>query len=324
MSAKQPWLARVLAAVCRLCYTGQKYQSLPRGRGIIEPARNMDEHMDPLRIAKASLGIGSKIPVEILPDNDALIRRIADDLLNEFLSAKRAGRNKVVFIIPVGPIGQYDLLADRCNRERISLRDLVLINMDEYLTPDRMDFILMSDPLSFRRHMVDHFYDRLDPELVPPPEQWLLPHPRDLSAIPRAIERLGGCDVCFGGIGIMGHVAFNDPPEPGESVSIQEFKALPTRVVRLSRETRLINSVTATRGNVDRIPEFAVTVGMKEILASRKIRIYMNRFWQSAIVRKILHGPVTPAVPASLLQNHPDVRFVLVDHVAELPEPQLQ
>ena len=126
----------------------------------------MDERMDPLTIPKLSLGKGSKIPVEILPDNDALIRRFADDLLNEFLAAKRAGRNKVVFIIPVGPIGQFDLLAERCNRESISLRDLVLINMDEYLTPDRMDFIPTSDPLSFRKHMADHFYDRLDPELL--------------------------------------------------------------------------------------------------------------------------------------------------------------
>jgi glucosamine-6-phosphate deaminase len=282
------------------------------------------EYMEPLKIPKLSLGIGSKIPIEIVPDNDALIRRFADDLLSEFLSAKHAGRGRVVFIVPVGPIGQFDLLAERCNRERISLRDLVLINMDEYLTPDSADFIPTSDPLSFRKHMVEHFYDRLDPELAPPPVQRLFPHPKDLPAIPRAIERFGGCDVCFGGIGITGHVAFNDPPEPGERVSVEELKALPTRVIRLSRETRLINSVTATRGNVDRIPEFAVTVGMKEILESRKVRIYMNRFWQCAIVRKVLHGPVTPAVPASLLQNHPDVRFVIADLVTELPEPQLQ
>ena len=283
-----------------------------------------DEYMEPLKIPKSSLGAGSKIPIEIVPDNDALVRRFADDLLDEFLSAKRSGRGKVVFIVPVGPIGQFDLLAERCNRERISLRDLVLINMDEYLTPDSADFIPTSDPLSFRKHMVEHFYDRLDPELAPPPEQRLLPHPKDLPAVPRAIERFGGCDVCFGGIGITGHVAFNDPPEHGERVSVEEFKALPTRVIRLSRETRLINSVTATRGNVDRITEFAVNVGMKEILESRKVRIYLNRFWQCAIVRKVLHGPVTPAVPASLLQNHPDVRFVIAELVTELPEPQLQ
>jgi glucosamine-6-phosphate deaminase len=50
----------------------------------------------------------------------------------------------------------------------------------------------------------------------------------------------------------------------------------------------------------------------------------MNRVWQSAIVRKILHGPVTVRVPASLLQEHPDVRFVIADYVAELPEPVLR
>lgn len=287
-------------------------------------SRNMEKKNDPLKIPKSSLGKDCAIPVEILPDNDALIKRLADDLLSEYVSAKNAGRDKVVFIVPVGPVGQYDLLAEGCNREGISLRDLVVINMDEYLTPDREDFIPINDPLSFRKHMNDHFYYRLDPHLVPPPEQRLFPDPMDLSAVPRTIERLGGCDVCFGGIGITGHVAFNDPLEPGEPMTLEEFKELTTRVVRLSRETRLINSVTTSRGNLDRIPEFAVTVGMKEILESRKVRIYMNRFWQSAIVRRILYGPMTPMAPASLLQDHPDVRFVIADYVAELPEPQLQ
>jgi glucosamine-6-phosphate deaminase len=284
----------------------------------------MREYTDPLKIPKTSLGKGASISLEIVQDNDILTKRFADDLLNEYLSAKRAGRDKVLFVVPVGPVGQYDLLAERCNRERISLQDLVVINMDEYLTPDCRDFIPISDPLSFRRHMEDHFYSRLDSQWAPPPEQRLFPDPSDLSAIPRVIERLGGCDVCFGGVGITGHVAFNDPPEPGETMALEAFKILPTRIVRLSRETRLINSVTASRGNMDRIPEFATTVGMKEILESRKVRIYMNRLWQSAIVRKILHGPVTPAVPASLLQSHPDVRLVITDYVADLPEPELQ
>jgi glucosamine-6-phosphate deaminase len=273
--------------------------------------------MDPLKIPKASLGKGSRIPLEILPDAEALTRRFADDL------HRGCGRDTVVFIVPVGPVGQYDLWAERCNRERVSLRDLVLINMDEYLTPDGRELIPTSDPLSFRRHMADHFYDRLDPELAPPPEHRVFPHPQDPAAVPRLIERLGGCDACFGGIGITGHVAFNDPPEPGDPVAIETFRALTTRVVRLSRETRLINAVTTSRGNIDRIPGSAVTVGMKEILGSRKVRIYMNRIWQSAIVRKILHGPVTAAVPGSLLQEHPDVRLVVTEYVVELPEPAL-
>jgi glucosamine-6-phosphate deaminase len=284
----------------------------------------MDEPKDPLHIPKSSLGHGSRIPVEILPDNAGLLRRFAGDLLDEFLAARRAGRERVVFILPVGPIGQYDRLADRCNQDRISLRELVLVNMDEYLTPDGTGLIPTSDALSFRRHMAEHLYARLDPALAPPPDQRLFPDPADLAAIPRAIQRLGGCDVCFGGVGITGHVAFNDPPEPAEPVSLAAFRALPTRVVRLSRETRLINAVTACRGNVDRIPQLAVTVGMREILDSRKVRLYLNRPWQAAIVRKVLHGPVTPAVPASLLQEHADARLVLTEEVAELPEPELR
>jgi glucosamine-6-phosphate deaminase len=63
---------------------------------------------------------------------------------------------------------------------------------------------------------------------------------------------------------------------------------------------------------------------MKEVLESRKVRIYMNREWQAAIVRKILHGPVTEAVPASLLQEHPDVRFTIAEYVAAQPEPGLR
>jgi glucosamine-6-phosphate deaminase len=280
--------------------------------------------MDPLRIPKERLGKGAHIPFEVLPDNGALVARFADDLFHEYLSAKAAGREKVVFILPVGPVGQYEILADRCNREQVSLRDLVVINMDEYLTPDGRDFIPLADPLSFRRHMEEHFYRRLNSQLAPPPEHRIFPHPLDLSRVPETISRLGGCDGCFGGVGITGHVAFNDPPEPGEKISLEEFRNLPTRVVRLSRETRLINSVTACRGNIDRIPPLAVTVGMKEILESRKVRLYLNRLWQSAIVRKILHGPVTASVPGSLLQEHPDVRFVLADYVAEIPEPELK
>jgi len=280
--------------------------------------------MNPLRVLKEKLGVNSAIPLEVLKDDSAVIQRFADDLMHEYLNAKQAGREKVVFIIPVGPVGQYDLWAERCNAEGVGLHDLVLINMDEYLTDDGHDFIPLKDPLSFRKHMQAHFLAKLDPQLAPPDEQLLFPDPKDPENVPDAIERYDGCDVCFGGIGITGHVAFNDPPEPGETISLAVFRQLPTRVVRLSLETRLINSITTSRGNIDRIPELAVTVGMKEILESRKVHIYMNRTWQSTIIRKILHGPVTPAVPASLLQEHPDVRFTVAEYVTELPEPQLK
>lgn len=279
---------------------------------------------NPLAIAKEDVGRGSSIPFEVVPDNERLIARFADDLMDEYLAARAAGRKKVVFILPVGPVGQYELWAERCNAERVSLADLVLVNMDEYLTPDGRDFIPLSDPLSFRAHMQRNFFDRLDPALAPPPEARHFPDPLHPEATGALIAAHGGVDVCFGGVGITGHLAFNDPPEPGETVNAAESAALPTRVVRLSRETRLINSITTSGGNVDRIPRLAVTVGMKEILESRKVRIYMNRAWQCAIVRKLLHGPLTADVPASLLQRHPDARVTASDLVTDLPEPKLR
>ena len=280
--------------------------------------------MNPLSIAKHDVGHGSPIPLATVPDNESLIRHFAEALMSEYQAAKAAGRDKVVFVLPVGPVGQFERWAEQCNRERVSLADLVLINMDEYLLPDRSDFIPLSDPLSFRAHMERNFFSRLDPKLAPPPQARHFPDPRRPEATGGLIAACRGVDVCFGGVGITGHLAFNDPPEPGEPLDTETFATLQTRIVRLSRETRLINSITVALGNIDRIPEYAITVGMKEILAARKVRIYMNRGWQCAILRKMLHGPVTAAVPASLLQRHADANVTAADLVTDLPEPELR
>ncbi len=284
----------------------------------------MSEAQSPSAIAKEDVGRGSRIGFETVRDDRALVARFADALMSEYSAAKHSGRAKVVFIVPVGPVGQFEVWADRCNAEGLSLADLVLINMDEYLSADGRRYIPKADPLSFRAHMERAFYGRLDAALRPPESARVFPDPLRPEAIGDLIGSLGGVDVCFGGVGITGHLAFNDPPEPDETISADDFAALPTRVVRLSRETRLVNAITAAKGNIDRIPALAVTVGMKEILESRKVRIYMNRPWQCAIVRKMLYGPVTAAVPASLLQRHPDAHVTATDQVTDLPEPALR
>ena len=277
-----------------------------------------------LNVAPADLGKGSPIGLSVVRDPAAITEQFAADLSDQYRAAKAAGRAKVVFIVPVGPVGQFDRWAEACNADGESLRDLVVINMDEYLTPDGKALISTDDPLSFRRHMQTRFYDVLDPALAPPPEQRIFPLPEDPEIVGRTIAEYGGVDVCFGGVGITGHVAFNDPPEPDDDISAEAFGALPTRVLELSRETLLINSVTAARGNIDRIPRLAITVGMKEILESRKVRLYFNRPWQNAIVRKALHGPVTARVPVSLLQWHEDCHFTVAEQVTEPAEPGLR
>ncbi len=270
---------------------------------------------DPLRIPRDRLGEGTRIGVTILPDAAALTAAFADALLAEYRAAKAAGRARVVFIVPVGPVGQYDILAETCAAQGIALRELLLIGMDEYLTPSG-EWIAEGDPLSFRRHMRLHLTERMAAGAAP---DVVFPDPRDLGAVPRLIAGHGGVDVCFGGVGIAGHLAFNEPPEPGEAMGVEAFAALPTRVQRLSRETRTINAVTATRGAIELIPEYAVTVGMREILGARKLRLFLNRPWQTAILRKALHGPVTPAVPASLIQRHPDCALTITEEVARMP-----
>jgi glucosamine-6-phosphate deaminase len=274
-----------------------------------------------LAIPRQGLGQGTGIEVRVVGDAPAVTADMARWMADS-LRDRNARGEPTRWIVPVGPVDQYPILADICNRERISLRNAVIFNMDEYC--DASGRLIPSDhPLSFVRFMNGRFYDLLDPNLRPLPENRIFHYPKDLDAVPRRIAAAGGIDVCFGGIGINGHIAFNEPPEPDERISSDEFRRLPTRVLPLSRETRTINSVTVG-GDIWTIPPMAVTIGMREILASREIRIYCNRPWQSSIVRRILHGPVSPVVPASFLQGHPNVTFTLADFVAETPRVGLK
>lgn len=276
---------------------------------------------DYFAIRAAELGKGTPVQVRVLGDMASLAEDFARMLLAEIRAAQAAGRGGT-FIVPVGPVDQFPILARLVNEARLSLRDVVFINMDEYLTDDDA-WVPVSHPLSFRGYMERAFYGLLDPALAPPPEHRIFPDPRDCSAVQRLIDARGGVDVTFGGIGINGHIAFNEPPEPGETISAGNFAALPTRVLSLARETRTINSVTVG-GGIEVVPTRCVTVGMKEILASRKLRFYCNRPWQSAVVRRVLHGPVTPACPASLLRVHPDAALTVAEYVAQPPDIRLR
>ncbi len=275
--------------------------------------------LDCLAIPPEALGQGTGIGFAVVADAAALTRAFAAQLIAEYQAAKASGRPRVLFIIPVGPVGQYDLLTERCMAQGLPLGDLTLLGMDEYLTPGG-EWLPEEDPRSFRGHIQRHLLQKLDPSLAP---RVVFPHPQRLGEPAAEIAAHGGVDACFGGVGICGHIAFNEPPEPGETVSAAEFADRPTRVLALNRETRTINAVTATGGAIDLVPERAVTLGMREILGARKIRLFMNRPWQRGIVRKMLHGPMTAAVPASLIQRHRDAAVVVTEEVTRLPGPVL-
>lgn len=272
---------------------------------------------DYLSIRPEELGRGQSVAVRIVPDAAALADEMAAAIADEIRAAGAAGR-VATLIVPVGPVDQFPLLARRLNAERLSCRHVMFINMDEYLDDD--DAWLPNDhPLSFRGFMQRAFYDLLDPALAPAVENRVFPDPRRPEALSRSIDRRGGVDACFGGIGINGHLAFNEPPEPGETHTVEQFASLGTRVLSLARETRTINAVTVG-GEIGLVPRRAVTVGMREILAARRLRFYGNRPWQRSVVRRALHGPLTPECPASLLRLHPEARLTVTAEVAAAPQ----
>lgn len=280
-----------------------------------------DLYPDYLRVPPADLGKGTSVSVSVVKGMDEIAEAVAAEMLKVVEESFADGR-KPTLIIPVGPVDQFPVLAQIINRRKLDWREVVLINMDEYLTDDDQ-WVPQNHPLGFRAYMDRKFYDLIDPDLAPLPENRVFPDPEYPNGIQELIDGRGGVDACFGGIGINGHMAFNEPPEPGEVCSKEEFSARPTRLLTLSRETMTINSVTVG-GGLAVIPRRAITVGMKEILASKKMRFFCNRLWQSAVVRRVLHDPVAAACPASFMQNHPDATLTVAEYVADLPDIQLR
>ena len=274
-----------------------------------------------MTISATDLGKGQPVKVRVKGDMLEVGRDLAEAILTE-LSAGANNGHGTTLIVPVGPVDHFPILAKMVNENQISCRNAVFINMDEYLTDDDR-WIPTHHPLSFRGYMHRAFYGLLDPLLAPPAENRVFPDPAHPEHIQELIQSRGGVDACFGGMGINGHLAFNEPPEPEHPMKAEEFAALPTRALTLARETRTINSVTVG-GEVTIIPRRAITIGMKEILASRRLRFYCNRPWQSGVIRRALHGPLTAACPASFLRLHADACVTVADYVATPPHIQLR
>lgn len=266
------------------------------------------------QIPPERLGEKTSVNVQCLGESEAVFQAMAQ-LMIETLQTHQAEGRSTVFIVPVGPVGQYPYFVQQVNALQLSLKSVWFINMDEYLT-EAHEYWPASDPLSFRGFMNREVYEKIDPALVMPPEQRLFPDPAKPEAVGEKIAELGGVDICFGGIGINGHLAFN---EAQDELDAQAFAQLPTRTLALSRETRTINAVSALNGAIDAMPRYAVTLGMREILSARKLVLGAFRPWHQAVVRQTLYGNPSGHFPATLIQNHPDVTLYLNSTAAAQP-----
>lgn len=235
---------------------------------------------------------------------------MALSMLEEIITHNEKGE-KTVMIVPVGPTQQYPILAAMVNRLNISLKNVHFFNMDEYMLSET-EAVGGDDPLSFYGRMKREFYDLVREDLVMPESQRHFPAPGKEEEYDRMIQELGGVDACFGGLGINGHVAFN---EPEDAMTADEFAALGTRVLPISRETKTINAYGYNRGDLQGMPQWCVTVGMKQILSAKKVYIALNRPWQNGPLKHSLLDQQTASVPASLLQRCPDVTYCGTDEV---------
>ena len=265
-------------------------------------------------ISEEALGEGAKTPLVKMKSSEEVFRAMADKMADCILANNAAGRH-TAFICPVGPVGQYPFFVERVNKERISLKNVWFFNMDEYLEDDD-HYIDINSPLSFRGFRNRVVYSQIDPELVMPESQRVFPDPAAPARIDKMIEDLGGVDIAFGGIGITGHLAFN---EPQPELSCEAFAALPTRTLDIHPETRATNSVGDLGGALECMPKRCVTIGMKQILGAREVCLGVFRDWHRAVVRRAAYGDQTAEFPATLAQNHPHACIYVNDVAAKQP-----
>jgi len=248
----------------------------------------------------------ARMGVRLFPTIDAMLEHMADSMAAELRENNSAGR-PTRWILPVGPVKQYFRLVDICNRERITWRNADIFQMDEFLDWQGRPLAL-EDPLSFEGFMRRQVFARLDDELRPDESRIHFPNPFNPDEMWRQMTAAGGVDTCFGGIGYHGHVAFNDPPiSRWFRVSAEQMRQSTTRVVVLGDDSVVVQSIGSAGGSSEMIPPMAVTIGMREILSARRLRLFLaGGERHRAIFRITLLGEPSSYYPSTLMQGHPD------------------
>jgi len=262
----------------------------------------------------------AKVPIRVLPSRDDVFRQFARDMIEEIKMHNVAGE-PTRLILPCGPRGQYAYFAKMVNEEQISLKNVHIFHMDDFLDWQGRPLPL-DHPLGFQGWMERNFYGAIAPEYNVPPDQRHWPDVYHIDRISEAIQEVGGVDTTYGGIGYRGHLAFNEPPQnPWYTVSFEEFRNSKTRIVSLNDDTLILTSCRAFGGCSQLMPPMAITLGMKDLLSAHRIRLYSETgALKQAIIRILLFGPVTTEYPVTLVQENPDV-LLTVDTATAAPPP---
>jgi len=256
----------------------------------------------------------ARMPFRLLPDIPSLLSDFAHSIAAE-IQANNASGLPTRLILPVGPVAQYPLLCELTGQHHISWRNVWVFAMDEFLDWQGRP-IPVSHPLSFECYLRRELLSKVGI----PENQCVFPHPFRIDEASEKMQAIGGIDVCYGGVGYHGHVAFNEPPlSRWHKISVEQMRQSLTRVVTLGDDSIVVQSIHSSGGNSAAIPPMAVTLGLRDILAARKIRLYCAAGERHrAIFRIAVAGDVSTDYPVTLLQGHPDA-VIHTDHATAQP-----
>ena len=247
----------------------------------------------------------SPVKVVLYDSWQPLMEDMARSMVDKIKENNEQGKI-TTFIVPVGPVRQYPIAAEISNKERVSWKNVWTFNMDEYLDWEGRP-IPEDHPMSFHGAMKKYLFDQLDEDLRIPEGQRWFPDPFAPDAIDSKIDEMTGgegVDICFGGIGEHGHIAFDESPDLMNHyahLTPDEFKNSKTRPLQLNPETL----VRALRNPLYTLcPPGAVTLGMRVILGAKRIELST-----AGVIAKIaaMHPP-TMDFPVTFIQEHADAK----------------
>ncbi len=193
------------------------------------------------------------------------------------------------------PVGTYDKLTEYFNNGTIDFSAVTSVNLDEYVGLDG------TNDQSYRYFMNKNLFDRvnIDKANTYVPSGTAENIDKEGEEYDKLIKKLGGIDLQLLGIGLDGHIGFNEP---------EEFFTAKTHLVSLDPSTIKANArFFASEADV---PTKAITMGMMSIMQAKKVLLIANGEAKKEILEKAFFGPITPFVPASILQLHPDLTVI--------------
>jgi len=258
--------------------------------------------------------------IEKHPNPDFKIKVVKDEDLtflwfSDMLSRIKLGcdNNQKVIMILGNPWPGYRHVARMINRSEINCKNLWVFAMDEYadqdgnVAPEDWEF-------GFSHSMLKFFYYEIDELLRPDRKQFVcFSDLKNVSDYSKILADQGGADICYSGPGWTGHLAFIEPDSPELEAPLEEWKTFGAKIVTLSPFTIAQNSLHGcfgSSGDLSAVPPKAATLGPADVIAAKErmdlhgITIAGSKSsWQRLTTRLVLHGPVTPLLPASILQT---------------------